>query len=72
MCEYCKKPEDIQFKTIMDNRLIDASLFIDRIRGHIYWRVNHFRGDKTLFSYVDINYCPMCGRKLKEADDGND
>ena len=19
-----------------------------------------------------INFCPMCGRKLKEADDGND
>ena len=21
---------------------------------------------------VAINYCPFCGRKLKEADDGND
>lgn len=22
--------------------------------------------------FVKINYCPMCGRKLTEADDGND
>ncbi len=21
---------------------------------------------------AEINYCPMCGRNLKEADDGND
>ena len=72
MCEYCEKPEDIQFKTLMDSEPIDASLFIDGVHSRIFWRVNHFKGDKTLFSYVDINYCPICGHKLKEADDGND
>ena len=29
MCEYCEKPKDMQFKTIMDSMPIDASLFID-------------------------------------------
>lgn len=68
MCEYCEKPKDMQFKTIMDSIPIDASLFIDGMHRRIFWRVNHFRGDKTLFSFVDINYCPMCGCKLKEIE----
>lgn len=66
MCEYCEKFKDNQFKLIMDNRPIDASLFIDGEHGQIYWRVNGFHNG-TLFAHAKIDYCPMCGRKLTEA-----
>lgn len=65
MCEYCEKFKDNQFKILMDNRPIDAMLFIDGEQSRMFWRVNGFRNG-TLFAYADINYCPMCGHNLKE------
>ena len=65
MCEYCKKFKDNQFKLIMNNRPIDASLFVDGEHSRMLWRVDGFR-DGQLFAYAEINYCPMCGQKLSE------
>lgn len=65
MCEYCEKFKDNKFKLLMENGRLDASLFIDGEHSRIFWRLNGFRNG-TLFAYVDINYCPMCGRNLKE------
>ena len=65
MCEYCDKFKDNQFKILIDNRAIDASLFIDGEHGKIFWRVNGFQNG-SLFAYAEINYCPMCGRKFTE------
>ena len=65
--DLAEKFKDNQFKTLVDNRALDASLFIDCERSQMFWRVNGFHNG-TLFAYADINYCPMCGRKLPEAN----
>lgn len=61
MCEYC---EDIKNKkTIMYNRPIDSSLLVDGKNRRMIWKTNGIV-DGTLIAYCEINYCPMCGRKL--------
>ena len=65
MCEYCEKLIDNQFKSLVNNRLIDSSLFIDGAQGRIFWRIDGFN-EGTLVAYAKIKYCPMCRRKFKE------
>lgn len=53
MCEYCKNKEKI-------SEYIDKNkIYIDE--GEL--NITTSSGDITYS--VDINYCPMCGRKLK-------
>ena len=58
MCEYCEGnyPEPMFVGEISG---LIVSLDIDKDLA-----IEH--GDTT--RYVSINYCPMCGRSLKEAD----
>lgn len=63
MCDYCKEFKDDTFKTIMYNRPIDSSLFVDCKNRRMIWRLDGFE-DGTLVAYCEINYCPKCGRKL--------
>lgn len=67
MCEYCEKMRDNVLKDIIINKPINSSLFIDSEHSRIFWRMNHYLKTETLVACTDINYCPMCGRKLKEA-----
>lgn len=53
MCDFCEKQQLIEkygFIVYIDS---DNDLCVDRVVG-------------DEFAYYDINYCPMCGRKLKD------
>lgn len=75
MCEYCRGGKQIRLhRQRIDSNITDcfikkcsdgAAMFLresavikldDKRRPHIKW-------DNDLV-YMDINYCPMCGRKL--------
>lgn len=68
MCEYCEGD-----KFILEDRY-------ERGAASFKWMSLHSNGllvfntdgNEYERGEVYINYCPMCGRKLKEADDGND
>ena len=66
MCEYCENLNDGRGAGIIN----DGS-WTDRF--NLY---KDPEGNYRIECYADhsspINYCPMCGRNLKEADDGND
>lgn len=57
MCEYCEKPN----KTIVTHQL-GVSAFIGA--GRLWLRFYDEETDKTIVSMSNINYCPICGRKL--------
>ena len=61
MCEYCKKVRD-------DNEPLIWSEFMDgELSECVEIRYKH--GQFELWSgisFVRINYCPMCGRKLED------
>lgn len=65
MCEYCEKPN----KTLVTH-MSGVSAFVGA--GRLWLRFYDKGTDMTIINTGVINYCPMCGRKLKEADDGND
>lgn len=60
MCEYCDKEKP---KSIGDE-------WTDMYISHCYlgYSIQCYDSATSML----INYCPMCGRKLKEDDDGND
>lgn len=60
MCEYCKEPEG-KFITdeLFKQSRIQCWKSIDGERKRYMLSVNNG-------AYAEINYCPMCGRKLKE------
>ena len=62
MCEYCEKKKSIVF-----NRFVESHLFISKEEKRIYWRLDNIpEKGLTCVSYADIEFCPMCGRKLSE------
>jgi len=80
MCEYCDEellaneigadsiPESGKGHAIEHG---DIKAFIARENGK-YYLMHRFTPDDGYFLKMEINFCPMCGRNLKEADDGND
>jgi hypothetical protein len=79
MCEYCEPNKDNKCKPMM--KCLDNLNGYERIKIHHvrpckmcptqdYWRLDCERFG--VFVGVKINFCPMCGHKLKEADYGND
>lgn len=67
MCEYCKKTEDenhpIMFEVGEDGELKDKMSII--CNGKIF-ALRYKNKYEKLSEVVKINYCPMCGRELKE------
>ncbi len=61
-CKYCNGEEYLRKRIesgIVDMWVdVDNDLCIERDTGLKY-------SDMDFDSYVEINYCPMCGRKLK-------
>ena len=62
MCKYCEKEnvqyvlnDDIIYLYIMNNKHIPPQIVFGN-----YNEVNSFH------RYININYCPICGRKLKD------
>ena len=56
MCEYCEGDREIVFNKFMR---IKVEKFIDNLTLRVDTR-------ESTHTRVDINYCPMCGRKLGE------
>ena len=71
MCKFCEPNKDNKCKPLMQ--------CLDKLNGYERVRVHHTRPCKAdpnrdfwrlycerfgVFIYAEINYCPMCGRKL--------
>ena len=56
-CEYCKPKPKLLFENRLELMIISETLDIE-VEGDY--------SGSGISDYVDINYCPMCGRKLKE------
>lgn len=66
MCEYCENDKPIFVsKGTFGKVNISITNYTHQLDVSIKDEIS--RNFRTL-----INYCPMCGRNLKEADDGND
>lgn len=63
MCEYCEKPN----KTIVTH-VSGVSAFVGGDR--LWLRYYSENEDRTYLNAEAINYCPMCGRKLNEVNNG--
>lgn len=63
MCEYCESQEPKEIFGDTYNILMVQ-------KNELYFLSRE--GDEDYELSGKIHYCPMCGRKLKEADDGND
>ena len=63
MCEYCEKPN----KTIVTHTS-GVSAFVGA--GSLWLRFYDKERNKTFLNAEAINYCPQCGRKLTEGNDG--
>ena len=57
ICEYCKPKPKLLFENGLELMIISGTLDIEL--GGDY-------SGSGISDYVDINYCPMCGRNLKE------
>lgn len=81
MCEYCRESEKLEIagKIIRTfewketagyeaprNRNDFLEMFI--LKGKKDKKAGLMIDSGCGFRYIDINYCPMCGRKLKEGD----
>lgn len=73
MCKYCEGKEDISNKTFSDGSTYSDSICEVRIyKNEIYGNVlevtpvKYENGKKYNYIHHDfnVNYCPMCGKKL--------
>ena len=62
MCEYCEKNEAGNFRELTDDCL-NGHFYADLEYGFLYLE---YDDETTDYALVNINYCPMCGRKLAE------
>ena len=73
MCEYCE-PSKHRICKPLSSRYKGINIpLVDIWRNENSSRLEmliHYDGEEPL--ELNINFCPMCGRNLKEADDGND
>ena len=63
MCEYCDNPN----KALVTH-VSGVSAFVGG--GRLWLRYYHEKEDRTYLNAEAINYCPMCGRKLNEVNNG--
>lgn len=75
MCEYCKK---ISENEILGKKFnLQPTAGFNNDRHYSSWIMKNKADEKAGIMiatnggnavYIDINYCPMCGRKLKEEE----
>ena len=63
MCEYCEESEIGTFRELTDD-CPNARFYADLGFGKLY--LEYTEDEETDYALVEINYCPMCGRKLAE------
>lgn len=67
MCEYCKEDKRSKRKFIMNSPILSIRIIhANELNAFEILSVN--RANEIVKSYQIINYCPMCGRKLREED----
>lgn len=62
MCEYCEKSDIGRVRELTD-ACLNGHFYADIERGALYLE---YDDEGTDYALVEINYCPMCGRKLAE------
>ena len=62
-CEYCEKSKDFTFKEAYDRSELNKYLQMYVQEDGICISLD-VSNDIVLDEYIDINFCPMCGRKL--------
>lgn len=71
MCKYCEKT-DLKpcYKSAADNVVHDSVLSIMPYKSKRPEMIVSFLRDKSGVAniYFEIDYCPLCGRKLKPQD----
>ena len=68
MCEYCKKSKKLK----SNNFCGSATLIVSGDILDIYGDENKFNIFKRIYRpRFNINYCPMCGRRLRNANTTN-
>lgn len=69
-CQYCEK---VHFETddprdrrkLIDKKSLAQSFYIN---GNEFLNVEYYYGYFSIKDRCEINYCPMCGRKLLERE----
>lgn len=71
MCKYCER--EINYFDV-DNSLNDESTVIEAMLDYSLWNHPHIKMETTVYAGVfgsiniessfNVNYCPICGRKL--------
>jgi len=69
ICKYCHEPFlDFSGRTDYEVDLEDAAYCGTDDEGNLEFGASFDSGCVSKSEAVNINYCPMCGRKLVEAD----
>ena len=75
MCEYCEKPNlKPRYKSLADNVEHDSVLSIMPFKSKRSEMIVSFLHDKPPYEggtaniYFEIDYCPLCGRKLNSQN----
>lgn len=72
MCSYCQDIQSLFWR--QDNLREDLDrleLYIEQDENMTISHTNAYTGEQENIN-IGINYCPMCGRKLKQEDRQND
>ena len=74
MCDYCKKGKPLKLNRKEETNITEffittcsdgAAVFIRQPKFEIVGTDIHIK-QLTQYAYVDINYCPICGRELRK------
>lgn len=72
-CEYCNRPHKLITRTrsVVDRLTENESCAeVELSIDDDYINLILENANTSLCQTIDINFCPMCGRKLKEESDG--
>ena len=71
MCKYCVGTEAItliEFKYGRDYEILDLNIRNNKLIANY----DAYSCDSSFDANAHINFCPMCGQKLEEDEDGKD
>lgn len=69
MCEYCETPHytNVMGHKIYKNMAFDGGeIYISEHGTGDYWMIADNSGDEYAEAITKIEFCPKCGRKLRE------
>ena len=66
MCEYCEEDERGKRKFLINSPVLGIRISKDENINYLQIKSYNHKSE-IMDSAITINYCPMCGRKLKES-----